>query len=147
MPLYDGVVTLADNDIPVIVELDEERVRLSASGTEIGDWKTEDCQISLVSDTTYAISAEDDILSFVPNQPVLFAAAVNGGGGNGHRKAEVPLPPDPESQDEVEAEVEPVAADGVREAPPPKPITMGFFYALCALTAGLAVWSLINIVF
>lgn len=141
MAIYDGVVSVADDDIPVIVELDDEHIRLSASGTEIGQWRTADCQISHVSDTTYAIEAEDETLNFVPNQPGLFAAAVNGGIDDGQRNTEVPLPPEPE------VEVEIPSSDGVREAPAPKPLTMGLFYALCAVTAGLAIWSFISIVF
>lgn len=136
MSIHDGVVTLADDDIPVIVELDEEQIRLSASGTEIGQWRTDECHISHVSDSTYTIKAENETLRFVPNQPATFAAAVN---GSAQEPVVVARPPEPEPHTEP--------ADGVREAPPAKPLTMGLFYALCVLTAGLAVWSLISIVF
>ncbi|MGD2042214.1 MAG: hypothetical protein PVJ28_01080 [Acidimicrobiia bacterium] len=156
MSIYDGVVTLADDDIPVIVELDEERVRLSASGTEIGEWRTDECRISHVADSMYTISAENETLHFVPNQPSLFAAAVNGAAHQPppapsepevepemHTEPEVPLPGEPGAQTEPLAP----SGDGVREAPPPRPVTMGLFYTLCLLTAGLAVWSLISIIF
>lgn len=132
LAIYDGVVTVADDDIPVIVELDDRLLRLSAAGTEIGQWATEEVSIVHVGDTVYTITAEDETLRFVPNQPALFAAAVN---GNSERSA-VPVPPPPE----------PVPVAAVREAPPPKPLTMGLFYALCLTTAALAVWSLISIV-
>jgi hypothetical protein len=78
VPIYDGVVTLDQTDVPVIVELDDDYVRLSASGTEIGNWSSDECQIAHIGDTAYAIIAEDETLHFVPNQPGLFAAAVNG---------------------------------------------------------------------
>lgn len=133
MAIYDGVVTLADDDIPVIVELDDHLLRLSAAGTEIGQWATDEVSIAHVGDTVYTITAEDETLRFVPNQPSLFAAAVN---GNSERSA-VPRPPTPE----------PVPVETVREATPPKPLTMGLFYALCLTTAALAVWSLISLVF
>lgn len=136
MAIYDGVVTVADDDIPVIVELDEEVVRLSAAGTEIGHWAADECRITHVADTTYTITAEDETLEFVPNQPSLFAAAVNGGSA----RSAVPLPPEPEP-DVI------TPTDGVREAPPAKPLTMGLFYALCVTTAALAIWSLISIIF
>lgn len=154
MSLYDGIVTVADDDIPVIVELDEERIRLSASGTEIGEWGTDECHISHVADSTYTISAENETLHFVPNQPSLFAAAVNGAA---HRPPPVAATPEPEPEAETPpAGLEPEALEereetlaqpvaSVREAPPPRPLTMGLFYALCLLTAGLAVWSLISI--
>lgn len=137
MAIYDGVVTLADDQIPVIVELDDEHVRLSASGTEIGQWPTDECRIDAVDDTTYTITAEEETLEFVPSQPSLFAAALNG-----------------TSKEETDAPVhnakptpEPAASASAAEAPPPKPLTMGLFYALCVATAALAIWSLIVIIF
>ena len=133
MPIYDGVVTLDQTDVPVIVELDGDYVRLSASGTEIGNWSSDECQIAHIGDTAYAIIAEDETLHFVPNQPGLFAAAVNGG----DPRASVSLSPEPAP--------EPTAL-GAREAPAPKPLTMGLFYALCLTTAALALWSLVSIV-
>lgn len=135
MPIYDGVVTLAKNDIPVIVELDENIVRLSASGTEIGQWSKDECEIHHVADTTYAITAENDTLTFVPNQPSLFAAAVNGASPDA--RAELAMTSDAAST--------PGAVDVASEPPPAKPLTMGLFYALCVLTAALALWSLVSI--
>lgn len=133
MPTYDGVVTLEESDVPVIVELADDFVRLSASGTEIGHWSTEECHIDHVGDTLYAIHAENETLQFVPNEPSLFAAAVHGSNGSATRQ---PLP------EEIE---EPVWKAPTAEAPPPKPLTLVCFYALCAATAGLAVWSLISL--
>ena len=134
MAIYDGVVSLADEQIPVIVELDDEHVRLSASGTEIGQWRADECRIDSVDDTTFTITAEDETLEFVPSQPTLFAAALNGG-----------------PQDEIETPqrqhvAEPISG-AAAQAPPPKPLTIGLFYALCVVTAVLAIWSLITIVF
>ena len=139
MAIYDGVVTIADDDIPVIVELDEDSIRLSASGQEIGQWPTGQCQITHLGEETYAITAEEGTIEFIPNRPDLFAAAVNGAS---EPPADPPLPSEPDhdrasSPDEAR----------VREAPPPKPVTMGLFYALCFVTAGLAIWSLISIIF
>lgn len=133
MAIYDGVVTLAEDDIPVVIELDADRVRMSASGTEIGDWPADECEITRVANATYSIRAEDEIITFVPNQPTLFAAAVNG--TVERPQPAVAMPPEPEP------------TSPVLEAPPPKPLTMGLFYALCVITAGLALWSLISIVF
>lgn len=133
MPIYDGVVTLDQTDVPVIVELDEDYVRLSASGTEIGNWRTDECQIAHLGSTAYAITAEDETLHFVPNQPGLFAAAVKGG-APGESVSPVPEP------------APTGVADVPDDAPAPKPLTMGLFYALCVTTAALALWSLISLV-
>lgn len=136
MSIYDGVVTLDQTDVPVIVELGEDSVRLSASGTEIGNWSPEECHIAHIGDSAYSITAENETLHFVPNQPSLFAAAV-GLPVNGKPLAEhVPRPETPQP--------EPDAGRG--SAPPPKPLTMGLFYALCVTTAALALWSLVAIV-
>jgi hypothetical protein len=132
LAIYDGVVTVADDDIPVILELEDDSIRLSASGREIGEWPVGECRINHVGDTTYTITAEDETLEFIPNQPSLFAAAVNGG------PRTVSLTPEKEPDAQPE--------DGVRRAPPPKPLTMGLFYALCVATAALALWSLIAII-
>ena len=129
--MYDGVVALSDNEVPVIIELNEETVRLSASGTEIGEWSTDECDITRSDNTTFLIHAEADVLPFTPTQPGAFAGAV----GLADEKAAIPLPPGAESE----------AALATMEAPPAKPLTMGLFYALCLVTVGLAVWALTSI--
>jgi hypothetical protein len=135
---YGGVVTLDESDVPVIVELDADHVRLSASGKEIGKWPTTECHIAHVSDSIYAITAEDETLQFVPNQPSLFAAAVNDGTQHDTPVAKSLSEAGPEK-------TRPASSD--REAPPPRPLTMGLFYALCVATAALAVWSLVSMIF
>lgn len=140
MAIYDGVVDLAGDEIPVIVELHDDYVRMSAGGAEIGHWPADECAIAHVGDTVYTITAENETLRFVPNQPALFAGAVNGALGTpAVGTPTVATPPEPDPAPERD--------DGVREAPPPKPLTMGLFYALCVATAALAIWSLISIVF
>lgn len=139
MPRYDGVVTVADDEIPVIVELDDELIRLTAGGTEIGHWHPDECEITQVADSTYTIEAEDEVLRFVPSQPRLFAAALDG-------DSTASKPVDTPSTDTTEISEE--NTDAVMdEAPPPQPLTMGLFYGLCFLTAALAVWSLVSMIF
>lgn len=135
MPHYDGVVTIADDDFPVIVELDDELIRLTSSGTEIGQWHADDCEITRVGDSTYTIKAENEVLEFVPSQPALFAAALNGD-------------PQPEVVTAPRLATAPIdgGTDALPDAPPPKPLTMGLFYGLCVLTAALALWSLISMI-
>lgn len=133
MPQYDGVVTIADDDFPVTVELGDELIKLSVSGTEIGEWHADDCEITRVAESTYTIKAENEQLIFVPSQPELFAAALS-------RDPEPDATPAPSA----ETSPTPVQSDSTAEAPAPKPLTMGLFYGLCVLTAALALWSLIS---
>lgn len=129
MPGYDGVVTIDNDEIRVIVELDDEVVRLTAGGTEIGQWHPDECEITRVAESTYTIEAEDEVLQFVPSQPKLFAAALND---------ETVTPPIDPVPDDTAAVSEEAAA--------PQPLTMGLFYGLCFLTAALAVWALVSII-
>lgn len=168
MPIYDGVVTVGDNDIPVIVELDGQTVRLLASGTEVGRWRTDEVEIRHMADSTFSISAEDDTLTFVPSEPARFAAELNGhvadvtppapllAGDEVVPSSPAPteyqmVPPSPspaESQVAPSAAGEPETPDvDSQEAPPAKPLTMGLFYALCVATSGLAIWALVSIIF
>ncbi len=128
--MYDGVVNLSDNDVPVIIELDEESVRLSASGAEVGHWSLDECDITRSDETTFIIHAEAERLPFVPSQPGAFAGAV----GLADDKASVPRPPEAEQESEAE------------EAPAPQPLTVGLFYALVAATLASGVWALVSIV-
>lgn len=150
MPIYDGIVTVDENDIPVIVEINERTVRMSAGGNEIGEWPAEECEISHLTESRYTISAENETLEFTPNRPSLFAAAVNGGQSKVVAVA-APVDVDDEVPLTEPAPTEELVGDGdqshIREAPAPKPMTMSLFYALCIATAALAVWSLISIIF
>lgn len=137
MSIHEGVVSLTEDDIPVIVELNDGTIRLTASGTEIGYWPKDECEIHHRLDGTYAISVENETLSFIPDQPTLFAAAVDGSSPNGQAQETKPAPPDAgPAGDNTRA---------AREAPPPGSLTKGLFYALCALTAALAIWSMVSI--
>lgn len=130
LAIYDGVVNLSDHDVPVIIEIDEETVRLSASGAEVGTWPTDECDITRSDETTFLIHAEAETLPFVPTQPGAFAGAV----GLSDGKGAVPLPPDLER------------SAGPDEAPAPKPLTVGLFYALALATGASGVWALATIV-
>jgi hypothetical protein len=130
MPRYDGVVTVDEDEIPVIVELDNEVIRLTAAGKEIGNWHPDECEITHVSDSTYTIEAENEVLEFVPSQPQLFAAALNG-------------VPEPEAPSETAPDDTPVVLE---EESAPQPLTMGLFYGLCFLTAALAMWAFVSMV-
>lgn len=89
MSLYDGYVSVNDGDIGVILDVAEDRIRLSAGGSEIGEWDADECVIELVEDGVYRITAENESLRFVPNQPRLFAKAVTAEEPESHAPAPI----------------------------------------------------------
>ncbi len=142
MTIYDGVVTVDDDSIAVILGFEEERLRMSAGGAEIGEWASGEYSIDHDGEGTYTITAESETLRFVPNSPSLFAARVNG------TIAPVPQPASPVADSESTAEhtVTPTVAVPKHidkdEAPLPRPTTLVVFYALAGITAVLGLWAL-----
>jgi len=142
LSLFDGVVTLNDDPVPVILGLEDSGITMSIGSSEIGDWPTGEFSIDEDGDGGYTITAESETLRFVPNDPMLFAAGLRGGAI-------------PESAPEVEAptpEVEtptpqPVADSGIdpEEGPEPKPATKVAFYVIAAVTVLLGLWALISL--
>ncbi|MFQ5523819.1 MAG: hypothetical protein ACE5F5_09615 [Acidimicrobiia bacterium] len=131
MPIYDGVVAFDDTTlIPVIVGIEEDLVRLSADGTEIGAWTEGECTIADEGDGVFMISAEDETLRFLPRDPGSFAAAVNGGIGD---------------TSTISDHEEPSSPSDSEGAPEPKRITKVLFYLLATMTALLGVWALLSL--
>ena len=133
IPIYDGVVTIEDDDIQVILGLEEDKIRLSSGGLEIGEWAIEDCSIDPSEDGSFTITAEDETLRFVPNNPVNFAAAMN------HGRLPDPIPTSDE--DDIQ-----IVVNDTDELPDPKPLTKAAFYALIGVTAALGIWALVSII-
>ena len=139
MSIYDGVVTIDEDDVQVILGVDEDGIRLSAGGLEIGEWTPEDCSIDAAGDGVFTITAENETLTFVPNNPRTFAAAVNGGS--------IPDPPVTTTLEDSTGETPTTVTSDSNEVPDPKPATMIVFYALAAITGVLGLWALISIIF
>jgi hypothetical protein len=146
VPRYDGIVSLDEDEVEVVIDLDPERVHLRAGDIEIGDWAAGECAIARLGGGVYSITAENQSLRFVPRDPRLFEDGLNHGTGyrlsaptqEGHdhprpgRHSKI-LPP-------------PAASMTETDAPPPKPLTRALFYVLAALTAALGVWALMSII-
>ena len=138
MSIHDGVVTLEDDNVQVILGVDDDKIRLSAGGLEIGEWSSEDCSIDPAGDGVFTITAENETLTFVPNNPTTFNAAMNGGNL-----------PETTTDQPVQESVEPViiTESEIDQIPDPKPATKAVFYALATVTGVLGIWALISIVF
>jgi hypothetical protein len=140
--LYDGVINLDDNQISVIIGFENAGIRMSSGGSEIGEWAEGEYSIDHNGGGVYTITAESEALQFVPNNPRLFAARLNG---------EVAPNPEPVAE---HSETESVLSEAVEElarpenrdeAPPPKPMTMVIFYALTGVTVALGLWAVVSL--
>ena len=107
VPIFDGLVNVDGENVHVVLALEEETVRLSAQGTEIGEWPVAECSIDHMGEGVYTITANNESLRFVPNDPGLFALRLN---GTRPSIAEIP---------EVMYEEEPPVAAAEPEAPLP----------------------------
>ncbi|MGH8946656.1 MAG: hypothetical protein ACRDVL_10965 [Acidimicrobiia bacterium] len=146
MPRYDGIVSLDEDVVQVIIDLDPDRVYLRAGDLEIGDWAAGECAIAALGDGAYSITAENQSLRFVPRNPRLFQDGLNHGTGYG-----MSAPPQPGAGDHHggrHTKSPPRGAPSVKEteAPPPKPLTVALFYALAAATGALGIWALLSII-
>lgn len=136
--IYDGIVDLDDSQVSVIVGFEENGIRLSAGGAEIGEWRDGEYRIDHRGDGVYAITAENETLRFLPADPGLFAAHLE------EAKIVVVQAEPPKTPGEARHAAPPTPPPSV-EAPPPRPLTRVAFYALAALTAGLGLWALTSL--
>lgn len=142
MTIYDGVINLDDNQISVIIGFEDAVLRMSSGGKEIGEWAEGEYSIDHDGDGVYTITAEGEALEFIPNNPGLFAAALNG--------EVTPIPKGATEQYETEdigpEKVEESAPqESPDEAPPPTPMTRVAFYALAGVTASLGLWAVMSL--
>lgn len=139
MSIFDGVVTFDEEQVPVILGVESDGIRLSVGTSEIGEWSDGEYSIDHRGDGVYAITAESETLEFVPNNPALFAAGI----GSGVMPVEATTPtaaaeiPDPEPEPHDTAEG--------TEGPEPKPLTKAIFYAVVAITALLGMWAMVSL--
>ena len=129
MTIFPGVVSLDDRDIKVTVGLDDTTVTLVAGEVEIGEWSSSECRIRENGEGSWMIEAEEESLSFLPDDPSGFALKLNGDASPPQIQRSPVTGPDP-----------------AIEGPAPKPSTVTAFYALVGLTAALGLWALITLI-
>ncbi|MFB3051232.1 MAG: hypothetical protein ACE1Z0_04515 [Acidimicrobiia bacterium] len=142
VPIYDGVINLDDNQIPVIIGFEDACLRMSSGGREIGEWAEGEYSIDYQGGSVYTITAENEALQFVPNNPSLFAAGLSGG--------VAPIPQSGAEHSETadllsETAEEPARRENREIAPPPKLWTLVAFYALVGVTIALGLWAALSI--
>jgi len=128
MTTFPGVATLKEDNVPVMVGLDEEKITLVSGEVSIGEWLAGQYEVIDLGSGEFVIEAEDDSISFHPDDPNSFALGIQ-------REPETAL----------------VAADRsagtheIKEGPPPKPATLAAFWVLAVVTAVLGIWATISL--
>jgi hypothetical protein len=143
MTAFEGIVALADGQVPVQVGLEPDRVTLVTGDVQVGEWAVDECVITDQGDGTWIIEAEEDKLSFLPDKPGLFAQSLNGEAA----KVEVPEA-DPLPQPLTETVSDSGDEDGdfeIVDGPEPRSATLVGFYSLAGVTGVLALWALISL--
>lgn len=131
MTTFPGVVTLNNDDVPVMVGLDDERISLIAGEVSIGEWLSGEYVVIDLGSGTFVIEAEDDSIPFHPDDPRGFARGVNR-----DQSEPAPSPADPaRALDTIE----------IKDGPAPQRATVAAFYTLVVITAALGIWALISL--
>ena len=127
MTTFPGVATLKEDNVPVMVGLDDEKITLvSGEISLVSGWPgTTRSSTSVAGE--FVIEAEDDSIPFLPDDPSGFALGIQR---------------DPETSVSTDR---PAAAHEVREGPPPKPATVIAFWVLAAFTAALGIWATLSL--
>ncbi|MGH8871313.1 MAG: hypothetical protein ACRDWS_05005 [Acidimicrobiia bacterium] len=128
MTTFPGVVNLNDDDVPVMVGLDDERITLVSGEVSIGEWLAGEYEVIDLGSGAFVIEAEDDSIPFLPDDPGSFARGI-------HRYPTSSSSERTAASDTIE----------VKEGPPPKPATVIGFWVLAVITAALGIWALISI--
>lgn len=140
--IYDGFVSLGEDEVHVILGVDDDRVSLSSNGAEIGTWESDEVSIRYRGSGTYTISAEDETLEFVPNDQDLFAIRF-GEIGDDHQATAANDSGRHARARTTDTDVAGEPGD-IEEAPPPKQVTKIAFYVLVGITAFLGLWAVVS---
>ena len=128
MTTFPGVATLKEDNVPVMVGLDDEKITLVSGEVSIGEWLAGQYEVIDLGSGEFVIEAEDDSIPFVPDDPSSFALGIQG-------DAETPVTTDRSSG----------AAFVVTDGPPPKPATLAAFWVLAVITAALGIWATLSL--
>ena len=129
MTTFPGVVTLHDDNVPVMVGLDDEKITLVSGEISLGEWLAGEYSVIDLGSGAFVIEAEDDSIAFLPDDPGGFARGIN-------REPDSEIASDPARSLDTMV---------IREGPPPQPVTLIGFWVLAILTAALGIWALISL--
>ena len=127
MTTFPGVATLKEDNVPVMVGLDDEKITLVSGEISLGEWLAGHYEVIDLGSGEFVIEAEDDSIPFLPDDPSGFAIGIQ-------RETETPV-----NTGRSSAPLE------VREGPPPKPATVIAFWVLAVFTAALGIWATLSL--
>ena len=127
MTTFPGVATLKEDNVPVMVGLDDEKITLVSGEISIGEWLAGQYEVIDLGSGEFVIEAEDDSIPFLPDDPSGFALGIQGD------------PENPVSTNRPGATLE------IKEGPPPKPATVIAFWVLAVFTAALGIWATLSL--
>jgi hypothetical protein len=127
MTTFPGVATLKEDNVPVMVGLDDEKITLVSGEVSIGEWLAGQYEVIDLGSGEFVIEAKDDSIPFHPDDPSSFALGIQ-------REPETPLAADLSS-----------ATHEIKDGPPPKPVTLAAFWVLALVTAALGIWATLSL--
>jgi len=129
MTTFPGVVTLHDDNVPVMVGLDDEKITLVSGEVSLGEWLAGEYSVIDLGSGAFVIEAQDDSIPFLPDDPGGFARGIN-------------REPNPNVVSDPARSLDTMV---IREGPRPQPATLIGFWVLLILTAALGIWALISL--
>jgi len=129
MTTFPGRVALEDDQVPVTVGLEDDKISLVSGEVSIGEWGAGEYIVIDLGEGTFVIEAEESSLSFQPDDPGGFARSIG--------------QESPKTQTEARAAV--LDSIEIKESPPPHASTLAAFYTLVVVTSALGIWALITL--
>ena len=82
MTTFPGVATLKEDNVPVMVGLDDEKITLVSGEISLGEWLAGHYGVIDLGSGEFVIEAEDDSIPFLPDDPSGFAIGIQRGDGD-----------------------------------------------------------------
>ena len=76
MTTFPGVATLKEDNVPVMVGLDDEKITLVSGEISLGEWLAGHYEVIDLGSGEFVIEAEDDSIPFLPDDPSGFAIGI-----------------------------------------------------------------------
>ena len=76
---FPGRIVLVEGDeVDIDLQMGADKIRLATPFTEIGSWDVDSVEITPQSDGSFELAVAEDVVTFFPNDPSAFEAAIAG---------------------------------------------------------------------